>query len=545
MKKEPTPRACDNKGTLFAGVIAAQPNPLGFTGIAPGVELGMYRMICDDYFWVDDLVHAIYQAIDDGARIILWARGVPDSWPSLVLLEVRSRVLDRGVVLVQAAGYWGSSGPFMLNNYASGSGFIIVGSADSGVEVDFKYEKNYTVLANPKPGGIAGTVSPESSWGPTWDLDLQPALIAPGSDILTTDLRDVTAQDINSTAYTVVEGSSYSAALVAGILALILEARPSLDAATVHGLLVTNSDPQRFHDGKAVLPYLAPVAQQGGGLVRAYDAAYATTTIEPMGLSFNDSEHRIPLHTFTLSNTGNNSVQYRIFHLPAVTVYTLKSDGSRALFPGVADRVQSAATIEIGNRMLTVAAGQSAAVSVTASEPEGLDVQRLPIWSGRIAVNGSDGSRVKLPYQGVTGSMREHQVLPPDGAMLSSRGVSVVERSTVSADDSDNASYLRLMINATMGIGHILAELVPSAFGNGSAETGKDAPDTRPGGQVYADYWYHGVGMNHVRLSAKGVPPAGVYKMVVRALRIFGNPDNSTDWDVSETPRSTIKHEAQ
>lgn len=38
--------------------------------------------------------------------------------------------------------------------------------------------------------------------------------------------------------------------------------------------------------------------------------------------------------------------------------------------------------------------------------------------------------------------------------------------------------------------------------------------------------------------------PAGNYSLVVKALKIFGNPKNSADYEVVETPRFRIKYSA-
>lgn len=50
--------------------------------------------------------------------------------------------------------------------------------------------------------------------------------------------------------------------------------------------------------------------------------------------------------------------------------------------------------------------------------PEGLNADRLPVWSGYIAMNGSDGTSLSLPYQGVTGSMNAQTVLDAENTYL-------------------------------------------------------------------------------------------------------------------------------
>ncbi|KAG6049255.1 hypothetical protein E4U39_006350 [Claviceps sp. Clav50 group G5] len=60
---------CFGKGCLVS--FAAQPNPLGFIGAAPGVTLGAYRMFGCDGLAGDDMILAAYnKAFEDGANII-------------------------------------------------------------------------------------------------------------------------------------------------------------------------------------------------------------------------------------------------------------------------------------------------------------------------------------------------------------------------------------------------------------------------------------------------------------------------------------------
>lgn len=56
---------CIGHGTHVAGIIAAQPNKMNFTGVAPGATLGMYKVFsCVSYGTTDDvLISALYVSI--------------------------------------------------------------------------------------------------------------------------------------------------------------------------------------------------------------------------------------------------------------------------------------------------------------------------------------------------------------------------------------------------------------------------------------------------------------------------------------------------
>ncbi|KAG6078770.1 hypothetical protein E4U33_000587 [Claviceps sp. LM78 group G4] len=71
------PMDCRGHRSHVAGIIAAQNNTYGFTGTAPGVSLGAYRVFgCSGSGGNDVLIAAFNKAYQDGANIIT-ASGVP------------------------------------------------------------------------------------------------------------------------------------------------------------------------------------------------------------------------------------------------------------------------------------------------------------------------------------------------------------------------------------------------------------------------------------------------------------------------------------
>lgn len=90
--------------------------------------------------------------------------------------------------------------------------------------------------------------------------------------------------------------------------------------------------------------------------------------------------------------------------------------------------VDESAHVKLSRRLLVLGPGESASVDISATDPKGLDPKRLPVWSGWISIQSSHGGSSKcsnrssvltVPYLGVSGSMKEHQVLRPDGVVLS------------------------------------------------------------------------------------------------------------------------------
>ncbi|POR31406.1 Minor extracellular protease vpr, partial [Tolypocladium paradoxum] len=281
-----------------------------------------------------------------------------------------------------------------------------VAALKAGKKVTLKMvsrKKTDTQLIAVPNNATGGALSAYTSWGPTWEMDLKPQVGAPGANILST-------YPLALGGYAVMSGTSMACPITAGIVALVAEVRGTFDPATIDNLLSSNANPQRFNDGAKFYDVLAPAAQQGGGLVQAHDAAFATTLLEPSGLSFNDTDHLAKSLRFKLSNTGGHETTYKLSHVPAVTMYTLAADSIHAApFPN--ERVDGAATLKLSEDSVTIAPGGSATIDVAATAPAGLDAKRLALWSGWVAVNGSDGTSLSIPYQGLTGSLHDSQVL--------------------------------------------------------------------------------------------------------------------------------------
>ena len=116
---------CDGHGTHVAGIIAAQPNPWGFTGAAPGVTLGAYRASnCAGTVTDDRVVAAFNQAFDDGCDIINFSGVLPWSWSEHPTSVAVQRIVDRGVPCVAAMGNMNeaNTGLFTTGSPAVGRG---------------------------------------------------------------------------------------------------------------------------------------------------------------------------------------------------------------------------------------------------------------------------------------------------------------------------------------------------------------------------------------------------------------------------------------
>ncbi|KAJ2713684.1 hypothetical protein H4R19_002121 [Coemansia spiralis] len=133
VKPRTTPQDCSGHGTHVSGIIAA--NGTQVQGVAPGATLGMYRVIScpvngelatDDSF----ILQAMEAAFKDKMDIINMSIGSV-GWPEDPVAMFAARLVDRGVVVVAAAGNEGADGLLTGNSPGVGRGVISVGSVDN------------------------------------------------------------------------------------------------------------------------------------------------------------------------------------------------------------------------------------------------------------------------------------------------------------------------------------------------------------------------------------------------------------------------------
>lgn len=392
-----------------------------------------------------------------------------------------------------------------------------------------------------------GFLSTYTSWGPTYEVDVKQQFSSPGGIILSTYPLDLGG-------YAVLSGTSMACPLAAAVYALVSEVRGTFDPAILENVISATANPNLFNDGRTTSPYLAPVSQQGGGLIQAFDAAYATTLLSVSSISFNDTDNFADTQNFTIQNTGAEDVTFTLSHVPAGTFYTLDA-GSIVpeVFPNTYDA--AVATLEFSSKEVSVPAGGSAAVTIYADQPVGLDAARLPVYSGYIALNGTDGSSLSLPYLGVAGSMHSATVLDSANSHLSvstdatSAPVAANTTFTIPASNStatNGTAYPQLVTALVLGTPLLRIDVRPVGDAAGYLNV-TDVLGVKTIGNIYGypvEYQPRGTQTaNWNGLLADGnAAPAGTYEFVVRALHIFGERESAEEYDEAVTVSFTLKY---
>ncbi|EFQ35996.1 subtilase [Colletotrichum graminicola] len=541
---------CAGHGTHVSGIIAAMPNPMGFTGASPDVKLGMYRTFgCSGGSTGDIILASVIQAFEDGSDIITGSVGSYNGWAEEAFSVAVSRIVDAGVPCTFAAGneVGGTEGLFGLSNPSTGEGVMSISSYQS------------TVADDP------GKVSYYTSWGPTFELTVAPSFGAPGGEVLST-------WPVALGSYAVLSGTSMATPLVASIVALVSQVRGTRDPDLIKRLLASTAKPN-FSQDYFDLDFsggLGPVPQQGAGMVQAYDAAYTSSIVSVAGISFNDTDNLVSETTFTVTNVGDTTAAYNVSHVPALTATTLGGI-YRMSSPGL---FTSYATLKFEPATFTLEPNASAEIRVAVTPPGGLDAASLPVYSGWVAINGTnaDGDiALSVPYLGVAGSMRNVTVLAASRLILTRsddpRSPAIPANTTfqvsVPAGRPDWAQPLLNTSDLVLSAGALPSQYVWLVMG--SAEVRLEAvPITSPGSEPDQNAKDNGLGVVTLgniagypgtfmrpigwfsnwdgELADGSWAPAGRYQLSIFALKLMADRTLPESWDRYDSPEFIIRY---
>jgi subtilisin family serine protease len=451
-------------------------------------------------------------------------------------------------------GYWTFASPKAFKfitflQFEAAKTFQRALNSGYNVSIEFPHpdngNRNMVFLPNTQ---TPGAVSEASSWGPTYEVSIKPQFGAPGGYILSTFLNE---------SYALKSGTSMATPLVAGAYALIAEARATLDPAIIQSLLSATSKQQSFLDPYegGYQDYLAPPMQQGNGIIQVYDALQLTSSLKPTSLSFNDTAHFTQTVNFTISNEGRKDITYEISHVPVTHSFNTLQENSVAHEFAPYSPAKGHAEIEFSSSKVTLSPGGSATISVTATPPKGLDIIRYPIWSGYITLNGSDATSLSLPYLGVEGSLYSATYFDEEGVKMYSTDslddnplynhtFTVPAPGKPIPEDIQSAKLPLFWARNLWGVPLVYADLVPVAS---CSNLTRAATGSRPIGQImgFPKRWVPEKSMDEIFVGQLGngdYAPPGRYKVVMRALRIFGDEKNDNDWIVKETQSFGIRY---
>ncbi|KAF3940882.1 Cucumisin [Dactylella cylindrospora] len=423
----------------------------------------------------------------------------------------------------------------------TGAAWLKLVQAKETVSTTFDKDASVVITAveNPTSGG---SMSIFTSWGPTYEMYQRPHISAPGGNILST-------YPLIFGGYAVLSGTSMATPYVAGVVALYLQKAKNegrtVTPAELRVGLTTTGKPLVWNDGTKNSSFLAPVPQQGGGLVDAYKFLNSKTSVDTDLLEFNDTQHFHSSLDFKITNRDSKPVTYKLTSLHGATAYTT-IEGSTIPQPFPPTLLESYADVKIEPSTLTIKPGQSKRVVVRVTPPSGLDASRIPVYGGWVNIACEGADHLKIPYTGVATSMKKAAVTNFEEGfpiLLDSKNVTVPFNGTqLSVKFPPSISWSLVQGSAVIRVdvasvskpeSNDVAVFADKVIGSFPGYPFYWNPRT-PAGENTTSVWTGRVVKKEGEQSVK--VPAGTYKFIYRALKVTGRRNTGRDYERWESP---------
>ncbi|KAK6217136.1 serine endopeptidase [Colletotrichum tabaci] len=292
------------------------------------------------------------------------------------------------------------------------AGVQILAALEQGANVTTRFfDKSHASLVSLRNPAVVG--SKFTSMGGLYDLQIKPDVAAPGSNIFST---------LPSGKYGLMSGTSMATPYVAGIAALYIGKH---GGRATHGpgfgkrlsaRILASCDSARWYDGNNMTDYgvWAPVFQLGNGLVNATKVLDYRSELSFAKFALNDTVNFIPQHYVNITNNCTRPVTYK-FCVQAAGGYEVLDDTAAAsikMGPQYTAFVPMEATpvpnVTFPEGEFVVGPGETREAKFVFAPPKGLNGTAMPLYSGKILVNGSNGEELAVPYMGVASDVRKN-----------------------------------------------------------------------------------------------------------------------------------------
>ncbi|KAG4438387.1 hypothetical protein IFR05_006149 [Cadophora sp. M221] len=456
--------------------------------------------------------------------------------------------------------------------------------AGGNVTADFSLPpiRNLVGVENGLSGGVASYFT---SIGATNELFIKPDVAAPGGQIFSSYVGG---------GWAILSGTSMACPYVAGVAALYISKH---GGRKVHGprfakdlamRIISSGESIRWDDGQEEntdYGFFASVAQVGTGLLNATKIVDYDTSLSFSKFALNDTHYFSRYHSVDITNSGSTPVTYTFEAQDAGGMETYNTDLTVWGTPRMGwleDIIFSpkkmVPTISFPTGTFTVQPGQTKTAKFSFAYPTGMDATKLPLYSGKVLIKGSNGESLSVPYMGLGADLHRdlgmnHQMFSysigfpriistRDGIPFSSKANFTFDLS-VDKQDFPNL-YMRLDYATTelrwdifdaswkerdwkyppvvgqagyVGSATSWAQAGQKSVFDSSVDSADDllALPLRDlhrdlSGSFGTELWWFGRLANGTQISP------GKYKMRFAALVPFGNPKSSDNWDVFPTP---------
>lgn len=513
---------------------------------------------------------------------------LPDSTPDLshhiVVIRRGECYFMTKVEHAQAKGartilfYWNSTTPLSLPNRMSNSSVAVVGAEDGELLLkEWRQNNRLGLIFTDSPATYVasptgGFMSNFSQFGPSYDfLSPQPGISAVGGDVVST-------YPLEEGGYASSSGTSMAAPQIAGIAALVLEARgKQFNGLSIRSRLSSTARLIRTDLGRGLIE---SVVHQGGGVVDAFCAVFSNTTVSSSCIALGDSSNFLSDHNFTVFNQGTLPVSYRVGHVPAgsLPAFSCQSKYHR-LDAGAPTPSANYASLQVEPENFTLMPGKSQLVKIKFAPPSGLRPYDLNVYSGYVSLTSETQCESHtIAYYGVLGSLKDQQIIdrgPYEDAdphrRLSYHFPHFVfennNRSSSSAVEKPlvwnlkQHSHTTLRFRANFGSPYMRLDLLHRnpVFSNVTNSSNAEWKSTFRGVRLLgliplsdielfsrsdvndAEELDWNATVLETEYSKPQLISGGTYQVLLRALKVTGDKQNEADWDTWLSPLIYLK----
>ncbi|KAK7721310.1 hypothetical protein SLS64_001606 [Diaporthe eres] len=348
------PIDCLGHGTHVAGIAGSSNDKL--PGVAPNATLRAYKVFgCSDGTTEDIIALAFIRAFEEGADIITASLGSSQGFPEVLSAQIVTRIASQGVFASVAAGNSGERGPFSTSSLGNGYGGLAVGSVQSTQQVAYSV--------------VAKSTSDRATW------------------VFFINWENVSYERPSRVLYT--EGQA------TGFASINYDDGAWLNNETLAGQNVTFEF--KYDPADAVgVDYFTNMINDFSSWGPTLDVRQKPEISAP--------DHFAGQHTITITNSGPGPVTYSIGHESGPASMTMNPVNWVGLDPILKTEFgQAIANFSVSE--VTVPAGGKASFDVVFTAPTDIDASLLPIYGGFVHIVGDNGEVLKATYLGVHGSL--------------------------------------------------------------------------------------------------------------------------------------------